>query len=131
MPLNRDAGERIEGMSDKFRIAPLAKWRELTGIQVPYQVPTKFRPKTAYRPMVDDAFETARKAFADAGALVPVVINENDVLVQEYPDERAVVFVFRRVIAGQEMFVTRKYDLDDKLIGFLKTTGRWEDRTVN
>lgn len=131
MPLNRDAGERIEGMPDKFRIAPLAKWRELTGIQVPYQVPTKFRPKTAYRPMVDDAFETAAKAFADAGALIPVVINESDVLVQEYPDERVVVFVFRRVIAGQEMFVTRRYDLDERLIGFLRTTGRWEDATVN
>ncbi|MCK9549206.1 hypothetical protein [Aquamicrobium sp.] len=131
MPLNRDAGERIEGLSDNFRIAPLAKWRELTGIQVPYQIPGKFRPRTATRPMYEDALETAKKAFADAGALIPVVISESDVLVQEYPADQAVVFVFYRKIAGEDKFVTRRYDLDDRLIGFLKTTGRWEDTTVN
>jgi len=131
MALNRDCGERIEGMSDKFRIAPLAKWRDLTGIQVPYQIPGKFRPRTATRPMYEDAVETAREAFAGAGALMPVVINESDVLVQEYPDEKAVVFVFYRKVAGEDKFVTRRYDLDEKLIGFLKTAGRWEDATVN
>lgn len=122
-------GEDIEGLGPHYRVAPVAKWAELTNLTVPYQVPHPFRTIMKDRPIFMDALESAKDAFLKAGAVLPIDIYEDDILVQEYPLSGSVVFIFRRDVGIQEKFVTRKYDLPPSAIAWLKATNRWSDLT--
>lgn len=126
---NTDAGELIDGLGPHFRIAPVGKWEELTGFHVPYQVPHPFRTIVKERPIFLDALEKAKDAFIAAGAVLPIDISEDDILIQEYPLTGTVVFLFRRHVGIREMFVPVKYDLPPAAIAWLKATNRWSELT--
>lgn len=127
--LNTQTGEDIEGLGPHYRVVPVSKWAELSSLTVPYQVPHPFRTIMKDRPIFLDALENAKDAFIKAGAILPIDIYEDDILIQEYPLSGSVAFVFRRYIGVQEKFVTRKYDLPPSAIAWLKATNRWSDLT--
>lgn len=127
MPLDTTNGEPIEGLTGPFRVVPAQKWMFLTRLKVDYLVPHPFRTIKKQRAIFLDSAEKAIEAFEKAGALRPIRFGERDILVQEYPQAKAVVFVFRRKVADVEKFVPVKYELGPEVIGFLKTTGRWDD----
>ena len=129
MPLDRSKGEILEGMGDTYRVVPAAKWRELTRITTKYKVQSGTAFKiwvNRTRPIYEDAITLARAAFANAGALEPIIIDDSCILVQEYPDDNRVAFVFSRLIAGEEKVFGRGYDLTPQEVGWLVTTGRWQ-----
>ena len=127
--LNMTAGETIDGLGPNFRVVPASKWSELTRLQVPYQSPHPFRTIITQRPIFMDVLEYAKDGFIKAGAVLPVDIYEDDILVQEYPDQGAVLFIVKRRIQSEWRYVTRKYDLPPSAIRWLKATGRWSDLT--
>lgn len=112
----------------------VAKWMELTNLKIaveylPYGPCSK--PETVLVPIFLDAMQRARKAFIDAGALVPCEIGEDSVKVYEFPRQHQVLFVFYRTVLGEPKEFSRKYDLTPEVIGFLKATGRWADVTTH
>lgn len=128
MPLDRTKGEILEGMGDVYRVVPPAKWREITRVTTKYKVESGSAFKVLVeksRPIYEDAITLAREAFANAGALMPIIIDDSCILVQEYPEENRVAFIFSRTVAGTEMVFGRGYDLTPEEIGWLVTTNRW------
>lgn len=105
MPLDKTKGEAVGDLGPDFIIAPLSKWMG-TGL-------------------AEDAAKQAAVAFREAGALLPVAIAEDDVLVQEYPHLHKVVFLFQRKIAGGESFYIFAFDLPPKMIADLRAVGKW------
>ena len=133
MPLNREQGEpHPEGL--QHRVVPISKYKELDNVRVPYEVMqgTQFKtPKTLSRPLFEDALARAREAFEEKGAIfgnsrLALSFPEDAILVQEYPSEHKVEFIFVRKVAGEEMFVRiPPYTLPPNVIGWLKATNRW------
>jgi hypothetical protein len=119
MPLNRDLGERLEGLNGPHIVIDYRKLAAMTNLQTEYKVKKKFGYATKQRTLFDDAVAHAVDAFKEAGALYPVRIDDEDVLVQIYPSERVVAIVFQRKIAGNEYFVSRTYDLPPPVISDL------------
>lgn len=136
MSLNRERGEVLAGMGP-YRVVPAAKWRELPRVHHVYQeyeIPDNpcTRLEIKSRPLYADALARAQAAFQEAGAMMPVVIPESAILVQEYPKTSQVVFLFAREVAGRELIVALPpYTLDHKVIGWLTTTGRWVPDVVH
>lgn len=106
MPLNT-AGEFIPELRAQYRVVPLSKWAET--------------------PHFQEAAQQAAIAFREAGAMLPIRIEEDDVVVQEYPALNKVVFLFQRRIAGKEKFVERTYDLSEPFVAALRAQGLWSD----
>ena len=104
MALNR-RGEVIGDLGNDFNLAPLARWTDT--------------------PLYEEAYTKARDSFAAAGALHPVQIDPNQVLVQEYPHTNKVCFLFFRQIAGRDHYYPYVFSLPEKLVAELRTTGRW------
>lgn len=133
MPLNRDKGEpHPEGL--QHRVVPVAKYRDLDNIRVPYEFMDgkQFKsPKVISRPMYEDAVARAREAFEAQGAIfgnfrLELSFPEDAILVQEIPSTGQVEFIFVRRVADQEMFVRiPPYTLPPPVIGWLKATDRW------
>jgi hypothetical protein len=119
MPLNRDLGERLEGLNGPHIVIDYRKLAGMTNLLTEYKVKKKFGYATKQRTLFDDAVAHAVDAFKEAGALYPVRIDDEDVLVQVYPSERVVAVVFQRKIAGNEYFVSRTYDLPPPVISDL------------
>jgi hypothetical protein len=119
MPLNRDLGERLEGLNGPHIVIDYRKLAGMTNLLTEYKVKKKFGYATKQRTLFDDAVAHAVDAFKEAGALYPVRIDDEDVLVQVYPSERVVAVVFQRKIAGSEYFVSRTYDLPPPVINDL------------
>lgn len=133
MPLHRDAGEpHPEGL--QHRVVPVSKYKELENLRVPYETTTGKQFKTPIiisRPIYEDAVARARDAFEEAGAIfgntrLSNSFPEDAILVQEYPSEGKVEFIFARKVAGEEMFVRiPPYTLPPDVVGWLKATNRW------
>lgn len=130
MPLDHERGEP-NPLGLRHRVVSSSKYRDLDNLRVPYEMMTgkQFKsPVVVSRSIYEDAVERARSAFLEQGALVPIVFSEDAILVQEYPSEGMVEFIFARRIAGEEMFVRiPPYTLPPDLIGWLKATDRWRD----
>lgn len=105
MPLNREQGELLGELGPEYIIVPFAKW---AGTGLP-----------------EDAAKRAAAAFREAGALYPIEIAEDDVLIQEYPRLHKVVFLFQRKIAGAEHFYHFTFDLPPQMVAELRATGKW------
>lgn len=78
-------------------------------IRVQYVLPGKFRslskPRMGFRHICDDVAEVAGEHFVRLGALVPLAgftINEDDILVQVYPELLKVAVHVQRMIGGDE-----------------------------
>jgi hypothetical protein len=116
MPLNRESGERLEGLNGQHIVIDYHRLAEMTNLLTEYKVKKKFGYATKQRTLFDDAVAHAVDAFKEAGALYPVRIDDEDVLVQVYPSERVVAVLFQRKIAGNDHYVTRLYDLPPPII---------------
>ena len=103
--LDKVNGELIEGLGRDFVIAPLSKWADT--------------------PMWREATERAQLAFRKKGALLPIVIHEDDVLIQEYPSQSRLAFVFHRKVAGRSVYLPVVMLLDDRTVSGLQMAGRW------
>lgn len=106
MPLDHVKGEVIGDLGHVYRIAPNTKWRE--------------------HQLFEEAASYAAQAFLDKGALLPIQFDHGEVLVQEYPQINALVFVFCKNIARTEQIVVRKYDIPDDMVRELCAQGRWD-----
>lgn len=118
MPLNREHGEVLDGLPDgmnaqAFVVIEPRVVANLTRYQTEYEPKTtKFIRRNARkpsRPVFEDAVAFAIDAFKAKGALFPVRFDEDDVLVQAYPQELKIIITFQRDIAGLTHYVTRHY----------------------
>ena len=82
----------------------------------------KFRPvgtrRRYFRHILDDVIESAGEFFVSRGALVPMkglALNEDDMLVQVYPDLLKVVVHVQRWIGGKEETAMIQYPRDGVL----------------
>lgn len=105
MPLDHENGEVLDGLGRGFRVAKHADWKHTS--------------------LWDTACKDATKVFRAAGALLPIAFSDRDILIQEYPRERKLAFIFARGIARQEMFHVYVFDMPQDLIAELRATGRW------
>ena len=130
MPLNRDHGEVLDGGPASLHVViePRAL-ANLSNVLVPYVEKKKFRKVQKVRPVFDDAVAHAIEAFKKIGALYPVRFDEDCVLVQVYPKDLKVSVTFQRLIAAQEHYVTRVYDLPKVVIEALLATAPRPART--
>lgn len=97
-------------------VIPPRELASMTNLLVEYQAKKKFGTVTKRRPLFDDAVAFAIDGFASAGALRPIRINEDDVLVQVYPRDLKVSVIFQRKIVHETYYVTRYYDLPRPII---------------
>lgn len=117
MALDRANGEVIDGFSGSMHVVISPRvLANMSNLLTTYEEKSKFRTVTKRRPVFDDAVAHAVEAFAAAGALRPIRIDEGSVLVQVYPKEKKVAVLFQRFIAGTERFVTRTYDLPQPVL---------------
>jgi len=110
MPLN-PKGELIDGLGQQFRVVPNAKWRETR--------------------LFEEAAKRAAAAFLKSGALWPIVFEDDDVLIQEYPAERRICVLFIRKIKGKDNLYPWVWELPDQAVKELKALGKWDDSPVN
>ena len=106
MPLDRTNGELVGDLGKGFRIVPVQKWRDTF--------------------LWDDAVRRARQAFKKAGALLPIHIGDDSILVQEYPTQDRIAFIFERRVAGKERLFPAVYRMNAAMKEQLVQTGRWE-----
>lgn len=129
MPLDKEKGEVLDGLEGKpYVVIPHAALADMTQVLVPYLKPGKFRPKEALRPLFEDAMANARERFAEAGALLPIAMDESAILCQLYPEHGKVAVVVARLIAGAEHFVVRDYELPKPVIKVL--LGQSDKRSI-
>lgn len=109
MPLDHDNGETIPELGPGFHVAK--------GKQKDYWKHTS---------LWDEACKDAARVFHIEGALLPVVFDDRQILVQEYPRDRKLVFIFCRPVAQRELFHIFTFDLPPEMIAELKVTGKWQ-----
>lgn len=132
MPLDHENGEILEDRDFVFRVVPVEKYMNLPRLTTLVRETTgnKFKREiTVQRSIWEAAFGLARTAFTEAGA--PAGTISYDVIVQEYPREHVVAFVFCMTIRGEERFVTAPFQLTAEQIGDLIATNQWEMIPVN
>lgn len=61
------------------------------------------------------AVKNAIVGFRKKGAMLPIHISNDDALVQIYPTQNKIAFVFARRIAGKEYLVPQVYSFDHKI----------------
>lgn len=103
--LDRVNGEEIGKLGRQFHIDPLAKWSDTV--------------------LWDEAIKKAKAAFLKKGALLPIVFDEQSVLIQVYPAQGRIAFIFARKVAGAEHFLPVVMQLDPSAVNQLKMAGRW------
>lgn len=105
MPFNRETGEIIGNLGSDFVISTAERWGA-TGLLLV-------------------AIEHAVEAFTSSGAVLPITIRPDEILVQEYPRQNKVAFLFQRRIAGKEHFYPYVFDLPPQMITKLAASGLW------
>jgi len=105
MSLNLDQGEIISGVGGPYSIPPRNRWM---GSQ-----------------FFEEARQKAIEAFQQSGAMLPVVIDPESVLVQEYTASGRLAFIFQRIIAGKEHFYPYVFTIPPDMLRELRVTGRW------
>lgn len=143
MPLDRVNGEVIEGLEASLHIVvPHRYLAAMSGVQVEFDAPGKFRPIKKQRQIFTDAAAIAAEAFQKAGAMLPTTLmtsslrtanlpgvnalssiglDESGVLVQVYPFDGKIAVIFCRKIGQVEgepkdHYVTRQYDVPRAVI---------------
>lgn len=103
MPLNPE-GEHLEGLG-RGNVAKIEKWSDWSFFQF--------------------ALTRATEAFEKAGALQPIEIASEDILIMEYYSAKKLVFVIQRRIAGKERYHVETIDLSPAIIAELVATDKW------
>lgn len=104
-PLDRHKGEVIGALGHGYRVVPLSNWMDT--------------------PFPNLACERAVKAFRRKGALEPIRFRDEDIVVQEYPAEGRLAFVFQRKVRGKLLFSTIVIKFPDETVRSLRLVGRW------
>lgn len=105
--LDRVNGEKLQGMGDEYVVVPVQKWRDTSFWAI--------------------AMAKAAESFVAAGAMLPVHIGDDQVVVQEYHGRKpALAFIFGRTIAGEPHYHPHVFDLSPAIIAELTTAGRWK-----
>lgn len=107
MPLNLEIGEPISGVGGPYRVAPRGRWED-----------SKF---------YHEARKYAVAVFISSGAMLPIVIDPRDVLIQEYPVANRLAFIFQRTISGREVFYPHVFELPIDLVREFRAAGYWGD----
>jgi len=111
MGLNRALGELQSHFTGRHRIVPTEKWMDTElGAQVWF---------------------LAQSSFGQAGAILPVHFNDDEILVQEYPDHPGIIFFFCKRVAGRERYFSVPIAFQAETLGDLKTAGKWDDPPKN
>ena len=98
----------------------------MTNFQVSYEdVSDYYRPRIKKRSIFMDAVAKAMEFFAKAGALAPIAFSDDAIEIHVHPKTHTVAFLFKRAVAGTPMECAETYDLSPDMVGWLKTTGRW------
>ncbi len=105
MGLNRVQGELIGDLGRGYVIAPTSNWSDTI--------------------LFEQAAEHAFAAFRQSGSMSIKHFDEDEVLVQEYPQKRKLAFLFCRKIQGNVHYYPFVYDLPDEMIAELRNMGRW------
>lgn len=105
MPLDREKGEVIGDLGSDYIIGKIETW-----------APTD---------MFVVAYSNAIDAFIACGAVPPISIKPEDVMIQEYPSLNKLAFLFQRRIAGKEHFYPFVFDLPMQMIRDLRASGKW------
>lgn len=107
MGFNRIMGELTDHFKGQHRIVPTAKWMDSElGAQV---------------------WLLAQKSFAQVGGILPIHFDDDEMLVQEYPDHPGIIFFFCKRIAGRERYFSVPITFSPGTLADLKASGRWED----
>lgn len=105
MPLDQTKGEIIGDLGTNYFVAPFLRWAET--------------------PFFGQAYDHAIEAFTISGAILPIKITQDQVLIQEYPDSNKVAFLFQMRIKGKEHFYPYVYELPPAMVSSLRLVGRW------
>jgi|GEM_PF-5949568 len=103
--LDHENGEEIGDLGRPFIKVPLAKWADTN--------------------LWRQASDRARASFQAKGAMLPIVFNAQDVLVQEYPTRNTIAFLFCRRVAGEMLYVPVVLRLPPETVVELRLAGRW------
>lgn len=103
--LDKENGEAI-GELGVGMIVPVEKWADTTFFEL--------------------ACDRAEESFIKAGALQPIEFREDDILVQEYPGQDAIAFLFHRRVLGKSRYHPCVIKLSPDVIAELVTAGRWQ-----
>lgn len=103
--LNRVTGELIESLGPGHVVAPLSRWADTS--------------------LFEEAADRAAAVFHKAGAILPITWDEEDILVQEYPQLHKLAFIFARRIAGKARYHVAVIALPPSTVAELRMSGRW------
>jgi len=110
--LDKVNGERLDGLGDNYVIVPWRKWADTN--------------------IGEAAITEARRRFQNSGAMLPIIITEDDILVQEYPLTGQLLILVARWIAGKPVFSPWVCKFPPETIAELRVAGRWmHSGTVN
>jgi hypothetical protein len=113
-----------------FYVDNLDKWKSLTNFTVSYEdVSDYWRPRIKQRSIFMDAVAKAAEYFEKKGALAPIRFSDDAIEIHVHPKTYAVVFLFKRAVAGRPLECEKTYELTPDMVGWLKATGRWKDLT--
>lgn len=106
MSLDTKRGETLEGLTGPYRVVPARKWFETR--------------------LFDEAAGEAAKKFRAAGWPLAVTFDEDQVLIQEYPQTNQLAMVFHMKIKGQDQFYVHVYALPPEMIANLSASNLWD-----
>lgn len=105
MPLDLAKGELIGDLGYSYYVAPFARWADTT--------------------LFAEAYHHAVEAFVTSGAILPVKITQEQVLIQEYHDKNKVAFVFQANIRGKEHLYPYVFTLEPAMVSQLRLINKW------
>lgn len=119
MPLDRENGEKLEAIPGAHVVIPTEILAGLSNVMADYEVWDGIRKVKGRRTLFADAVVHAFESFAKAGSLSRSPFDDEDMLVQVYPDLGKVAVLFQRRIRGEDHYAWRAYELPQPLIGAL------------
>lgn len=108
---NRTKGERVGDLGDNYYVAEIEHW--------------------IMTPVFEAAIKNGVKQMLNRGAIMPVQFDIEDILIQVYPEDKKVAFVFARKINKVPYLAPCAFDLSDEIIAHLKQVGAWKDKVKN
>lgn len=106
MALNREKGEVLSGLGSEYVVAPNGRWTDT--------------------PFYDEAARHALEVFRESGSLaIRQHFDDDEILIQEYPRSRKLVFLFCRKIRGEPNYYIFTWDIPEAMIPELRMSGRW------
>lgn len=107
MGLNRELGEYMPEFGHQYRVVKTLKW--------------------SGSPFMETACQHAAGIFKASGALSPVRFFEDEILIQEYPVSRRLLFLFCKRVNGNDLYTHYVFDLSPAVIEQFRVSNMWDD----